>query len=176
MNSFLNLDQRLFSYLNGWHPPFMDYCNFFLSFLGEGVVIVLIFIGWYIFSKKKIALLGIASLATSGIIIQILKRVFGRPRPLAILASVHTFGNSFRCSSFPSGHAATVFAAAAILSFSYKKFAPLFYFLAFGIAYSRVYLGLHWLSDVIIGGMIGYVISKLFLKYLQPRMNTDKSR
>ncbi len=153
----------------------MDYCNFFLSFLGEGVVIVLIFIGWYIFSKKKIALLGIGSLATSGIIIQILKRVFGRPRPLAILASVHTFGNSFRCSSFPSGHAATVFAAATILSFSYKKFAPLFYLLAFGVGYSRVYLGLHFLSDVIIGGIIGYVISKLFLKYFnpQPQINTD---
>ncbi len=175
MELFLNLDRHFFRYLNGWHTPFMDYTNFFLSFIGEGAVTVFIFIIWYIFSRKKIALLGIGSMAASGIITQILKKIFARPRPLAVLTSVHTFGNAFKCSSFPSGHATTIFAAATILAFSYKKFAPFFYLLAFAVSYSRVYLGMHWPSDVIAGGIIGYATSKLFLKYFNPRINANET-
>jgi len=173
MNFFLGFDQRLFYYLNGGDLPFFNYLNFFLSFLGEGIVLFLIFVGWYLVSRKKIALLGIGSLAASGIITHILKMVFSRPRPLAILAQVHTFGYSFKYGSFPSGHTATAFAAATILSFSYRKFAPLFYLFAFAIAYSRIYLGLHWPSDLVGGAVIGYSVSKLFLK-LELRINNNK--
>ncbi|MCK4244480.1 MAG: phosphatase PAP2 family protein [Candidatus Omnitrophica bacterium] len=169
MNFFLSLDKRLFCHLNGWAPPFFDYLNFFITFFGEGIVALIIFIGWYILRRRRVALLGIGSLAVSGIISRILKIVFARPRPLAILTSVHTFGYLFRYSSFPSGHATTIFAAVTILSFSYKRFAPLFYSFAIAVAYSRIYLGLHWPSDLIAGGAIGYSVSKLFLK-MQPRI------
>lgn len=167
MDFFLGLDKRLFCYLNGWGPPFSDYLNFFITFFGEGIVALVIFIGWYVLCRKRVVLLGIGSLAVSGIICRILKEVFARPRPLAILTSVHTFGYSFKCSSFPSGHATTIFAAATILSFSYKRLAPLFYLFAFTVAYSRIYLGLHWPSDLIAGGAIGYSVSKLFLCKVQ---------
>ena len=164
MNFFLSLDERLFCYLNGWGSPFFDYLNFFISFLGEGIALLIVFIGWYLLCRKRVVLWGIGSLAVSGIISRILKEVFARPRPLAILTTVHTFGYSFKSCSFPSGHATTIFAAATILSFSYKRFAPLFYLFAFAVAYSRIYLGLHWPSDLIVGGAIGYSVSKLFLK------------
>jgi undecaprenyl-diphosphatase len=67
--------------------------------------------------------------------------------------------------SFPSGHAATSFAAATILAYFDKKRKKLFYLIAVLIAFSRVYLGYHYFLDVIVGAMLGYLISKFILLF-----------
>jgi undecaprenyl-diphosphatase len=61
-------------------------------------------------------------------------------------------------SSFPAGHAATAFAGASLLSYIAPRAAPGFVLLAAAIGYSRVYVGVHYPSDVLVGALVGAVI------------------
>jgi undecaprenyl-diphosphatase len=65
--------------------------------------------------------------------------------------------------SFPSGHAATSFACATVLASFVPRAAPLFYLLAVAIAFSRVYVGAHWVLDVVAGAALGVAIALLLL-------------
>jgi undecaprenyl-diphosphatase len=80
-----------------------------------------------------------------------------RPRPGETIAAadplVHTFG-----SSFPSGHAATSFAAAVVLASLVPRGVVWFLLLAAAIAYSRVYVGVHYPLDVAAGALVGAAI------------------
>lgn len=97
-----------------------------------------------------------------------LKNVTRRPRPI-IKAGIFN-EEVIPCPkdfSFPSGHAATAFAAAAVLAFFDKKHRYFYYSIAVFIAYSRIYLGCHYFFDVLCGALIGYLIAKIAL----PRLN-----
>jgi undecaprenyl-diphosphatase len=87
-----------------------------------------------------------------------LKNFFLRNRPNIV--------TSFNCPkdfSFPSSHAATGFAVAYVLTFFDKKRKWFYYFIAFLISYSRIYLGCHYFFDVLVGGIIGLIISKVLV-------------
>ena len=71
--------------------------------------------------------------------------------------------------SFPSGHAATSFACATVLSVLVPRGAPAFYVLAAAIAYSRLYVGVHWPLDVVGGAALGVVIALLLLSEVRRR-------
>lgn len=59
-------------------------------------------------------------------------------------------------SSFPSSHAANAFAIAWVLSRRWRRAMPIFLILAAGMAVARMYLNRHFMSDVVIGGAIGW--------------------
>jgi undecaprenyl-diphosphatase len=61
-------------------------------------------------------------------------------------------------SSFPSGHTATSFACATVLSFFVPRAAPAFYLLALAIGFSRIYVGVHWPLDVLGGAVLGVAV------------------
>ena len=61
-------------------------------------------------------------------------------------------------SSFPSGHTATSFACATVLSFFVPRAAPFFYLLALAIGFSRIYVGVHWPLDVLGGIVLGLAV------------------
>jgi membrane-associated phospholipid phosphatase len=65
--------------------------------------------------------------------------------------------------SFPSGHTATAFAGATALSFFFPRAAPAFFVLAAAIAYSRLYVGVHFPLDVLGGAAIGVATALLLL-------------
>jgi undecaprenyl-diphosphatase len=68
-----------------------------------------------------------------------------------------------RSSSFPSGHATMSVACATVLSVLVPRAAPAFVALAAAIAYSRLYLGVHWPLDVFAGAALGVATALLLL-------------
>ncbi len=88
----------------------------------------------------------------------LLKQVFGRDRPPLRYpepaALVHVPGSA----SFPSGHAATSFACAVILARAAPRLRFALYALAALIAWSRVYVGVHYPLDVVAGAALGVAV------------------
>ncbi len=76
--------------------------------------------------------------------------------------------SNFKAQSMPSGDAAIAFAVSVILAQFFPKHKVIFYILAIGSAASRVMLGYHYLSDVIVGSLIGYLSAKLVLYIANP--------
>ncbi len=93
---------------------------------------------------------------TAGLLTTVLKYSFNRPRPFVTYPDInkYTLAGS---KSFPSGHTASAFAAATSLSLSFPKWyviAPAYAY-ACTIGYSRMYLGVHYPSDVFMGALVG---------------------
>jgi diacylglycerol kinase family enzyme/membrane-associated phospholipid phosphatase len=91
-----------------------------------------------------------------------LKRFFRRRRPFIAFVKARVFGTRPRDYSFPSGHAAAGFAGALVLGAHAPALAPLFYALAVVVSLSRVYLGVHYPSDVAFGGLLGILIAWIY--------------
>ncbi|MCS7024492.1 MAG: phosphatase PAP2 family protein [Bryobacteraceae bacterium] len=87
-----------------------------------------------------------------------LKRLAGRRRPCHL--EPHCWATLLPPDqfSFPSGHTITAFAMSASLSHFYPELAIGLYFCALSIAASRILLGMHFLSDVVAGGILGYFL------------------
>ena len=66
----------------------------------------------------------------------------------------------------PSNHAANIFAFAVILSYFYEKAKFPVFSLAFMVAFSRIYVGVHYPGDVIVGAILGYGIAWTILTLL----------
>jgi undecaprenyl-diphosphatase len=82
------------------------------------------------------------------------------PDPLVTIPHSH---------SFPSGHTATAFAGAMMLSYLVPRAAPAFFTLAAAIAYSRLYVGVHFPLDVVGGAVIGVATALLLLAVARRR-------
>lgn len=108
---------------------------------------------WGVFALTLIAVL-LADLSATG-----LKALVDRPRPPLRYAEPKTLVPVPHDASFPSGHAATSFAAATMLSFAFPRLAPLLYVLAAAVAFSRVYVGVHYPLDVIGGALVGVLVA-----------------
>ena len=98
----------------------------------------------------------ITALATCWAVIYPIKRLMGRERPKNHVDMV------FERDSFPSGHSGTAFTTAVLLSSFYQMRAA-FFTLAIMVAFSRIYLEDHFLSDVVTGSIIGIAVGMLVL-------------
>ena len=110
---------------------------------------------------------------TADLIAMGLKPLIDRPRPFESLPEVDPLLGGTLGSSLPSGHAATSFAGAVVLAALYRRGLPYFLLLAVAIAYSRVYLGVHYPADVIAGAAIGTAVSLAALAALRFRRRTS---
>ena len=105
-----------------------------------------------------------AGLATA--LSQALKRLLQRARPdLAIAGFVPEAANPDRFS-FPSGHTITAFAILTPLLVFYPEYTIEFTFIGLSIASSRIILGMHFLSDVVVGAAVGTLLGYLSLALL----------
>lgn len=93
----------------------------------------------------------------------LIKPLAGRVRPCNALApgQLRMLVSRSTAFSFPSAHAANSFAMAAVASWRFGKLGPLFYFIAAAVAYSRVYVGLHYPLDALAGAMLGVLLGKI---------------
>ena len=79
----------------------------------------------------------------------------GRERPCVALEDVRLVMGMKSSLSFPSAHAANIFGAATALTMFYRRWAGAFFAVAVCVGYSRVYVGVHYPSDVLGGAVLG---------------------
>jgi undecaprenyl-diphosphatase len=155
-------DRRIMLRLNRWHAPWwIRKWMVFASRGGDGwlwsvVGLVLLFFG----GDRRFPALkaGFVSVCAGQVTFLALKRLIGRERPCA--TETHCWASLLPPDrfSFPSGHTITAFAITFSLGLWYPALLPGLVFCALSVAASRVILGLHYLSDVLVGMLIGIAI------------------
>lgn len=99
------------------------------------------------------------------LIAQVIKPVVARIRPCNVLPHVNLLVGcgGLESYSFPSSHASNIFAAASFFGYKYKRLVAVFISIAILVAYSRVYVGVHYPFDVIGGAVVGIVCAWIIL-------------
>jgi membrane-associated phospholipid phosphatase len=172
-------DKDIFFRLNTVHTLYLD--TFFQNYtlLGDGVFSIAVFLILLLAERTALAMQVIMGYLFSGIISQILKRTIHSPRPHAIISNAeypyfidgitHT-----GMTSFPSGHTTSVFVLATLLALNTrdKRISLIYLITAIITGYSRIYLGQHFLADVVAGALIG-VFSAMIIYWYSRRVKIE---
>ncbi|MDV4149879.1 phosphatase PAP2 family protein [Clostridium sp. AL.422] len=157
--------------------PVMDKLMIFITSLGDKGFIW-IAIGLILVAKKKYRKIGfmllIALLITSLIGEGILKNIVQRARAFVTYPDISILITPPTSYSFPSGHTASSFTAAVILGYYFKKFRYIFYIFASLIAFSRLYLYVHYPSDIIAGILLGVTCGLITIKLINNKFMLEK--
>jgi len=156
---FKSFDKRLLHWFNDTIKcKVLDRFMYRITNLGGGIFTTIILLAMIVFGKEKIRVAGIeglTSLSVSQIFVQVLKRSLQRERPYNILKNINTFGINLRDYSFPSGHTTASFSIATTMTLNFPSISVILVILALTIGISRMYLGVHYPTDVIAGIVIG---------------------
>ena len=109
--------------------------------------------------------MAVPALLASGLFSRVIKIIVARPRPNAAAGALASWWPSLDAAynSFPSGHATSAFTLAAILAVAAPSGRWAFYVVAGVIAFSRVAVDAHFVSDVVAGGLLGWATGRLAL-------------
>jgi membrane-associated phospholipid phosphatase len=165
--------EELFFMVNSHHTPILDYIMVVLSAYGRGDCIAILLTLLLLIPKCRTRHYLFVSMAT-GLTITLVsycaKQFYSCARPLVEygMQRVHTvtwMDNAFN-NSFPSGHTMGAFGLFLLLTFylpaRVKPWSVLFFFLALGCGYSRLYLGQHYFKDIYFGSIFGVFIAAFF--------------
>jgi undecaprenyl-diphosphatase len=109
-----------------------------------------------------------ADLAADGISL-VLRQWIGRLRPPLVYPEPRPLVPTPHTGSFPSGHSATAFACATVIAWASPRLALPAFVLAALVAWSRVYVGVHWPLDVLGGAALGVLVATALLRLVATR-------
>jgi membrane-associated phospholipid phosphatase len=173
--------------LNNFHTSFFDYFFRILTYLGDGLFMVITGLFLILFISIRYGLIILSSFLASSLIVQLLKRfIFAAyDRPVLFFQNLGMeiykipgleYHGHF---SFPSGHSTSAFALFIGLAiFSKRDSLKIIFLLAACLtAFSRVYLSQHFLEDIIAGSILGTITSIivyfLFTRWENPRVDSS---
>lgn len=182
------IDRSIVVAINGWNSPFMDEVMWWISarITWIPLYLLLLFIAYKSLSRNQLflflGLVGLTIALTDLTSVHLFKNVFLRYRPshnLLLTDHLHYYlikpGEYYKGGEygFISSHAANFFAIITFVSLVLKgRYPKLVYplmFIGILIAYSRIYLGVHYLSDVFVGGLVGSAIAFLVYRFIYLR-------
>lgn len=172
-----NFDNFILLYIkNNMHGYILDRAMIIITYLGNGGIIWIAIAGILIISKKyrNVGFIALGALILSAVLGEvILKHMVQRMRPSANVPAINLLISKPLSYSFPSGHAASSFAAAGVLSKYFKVHEIEIFGLASLIAFSRLYLYVHYPTDVLAGIILGLVCSKIAI-YIFERISKGR--
>ena len=175
-----DLDAAAFAAVRVHHWASLDAVMWFLTTIARagvlwlmmGAVIASVRPGrWPAFFQLLLAI-GLAGLLAD----VVLKPVLGRARPFETERELRVYGNKPGSPSFPSGHTATAFAGSAALANMLPQAAAGFWVLAGLVAFSRIYLGVHYPFDVLGGMLVGIAAASFVIAGTRWSAATVESR
>ena len=155
-----------------YHNPTLDVVVSWFTYVGDGIFVLVCAVVLFVYKQKRLALIVVVSFLLSGLLVQIPKNLIDAARPALYFQGL---GQPFHIipdvtltashASFPSGHTATVFAfmSCLVLMFPKSKWNGVWLLVAIAVAYSRLFVGNHFLVDVLVGAIIG--MFSTFLTY-----------
>jgi len=186
MEAIKHWDEQLFLYLNGLHQDWLDPIMYALTGKLIWIPLYAFFVYLIIKNYKKSSLwvlagIGLAILMADQTASGFMKPFFERLRPChdhRFEDLMYNYGGCGGMYGFVSSHAANTFALAIYLNLTfghrYKGFRWLYLWAAF-ISYTRIYLGVHYPSDIVVGTLVGllagwagwFVARKSYLAYIR---------
>lgn len=180
LDFLISLDKQLFLAINGLHSPLFDNVMFWLSqkLIWAPLYALLLLMMWNVFRKSFFYILPVIILLvtlTDQVSVVLFKDVFERLRPchdpslegLVRIVRDHCGGSYGFISSHASNTFGVAIFAGSILRIRYKWVLPLLVTWATIICYSRVYLGVHYPGDVIVGALVGSILGYLMVLLLR---------
>ena len=117
-----------------------------------------------------------ATVWSADLLAVLLKRIVDRDRPYVVLPEAEPLLRWDASASFPSGHAATSAAGAVILAYLIGSRAWSLAVLAAAVAFSRVYIGVHYPLDVLVGAALGAAVALVAIVLLRRLRPTSAGR
>ena len=185
LEACLRWDERLFRLLTGaWCNPLFDRLlpwvtdagNFVVPFVITAMIIVLV---GRLRGLRFLVLAVVSVVVADAIGTHIFKYSFLRPRPCIALADVRLLVGCTHLPAFPSNHAVNASVLATLTALTMPRLWLPAVALAFLIAYSRVYVGVHYPLDVLAGSLLGIAVAMAFsrgMNFLWPLLTEPANR
>ena len=157
----VGLDHRIQRWVVEHRVSWLDQVFVWLSRLGAfgWVFLVIALAAAIVLRRPRVFVLTLAAAVVGDLLARGLQAAIGRQRPPVLPGEPHRLVSLPSSESFPSGHATVAFACAVTLALAVPRLAVPVLVLAAAIAYSRVYVGVHYPLDVIAGAVLGTLIA-----------------